>query len=78
MSKREQNAPVQAIEDHRATKRIVVDLTETDVERLVRGLELIDRGRGRDVLEPIEREMQWRLDARRAAFSLDEIKDRGE
>jgi len=70
--KREQNAPVEAIEDHRATRRVVVDLTETDAERLLRGMELIDRGR--DALEPIEREMEWRLEARRAACSLDEIK----
>ena len=69
---REQNAPVEAIEDHRATRRVVVDLTETDAEKLLRGLEHIDRGR--DVLESLEREMQWRLDARRAACSLDEIK----
>jgi len=73
--KREHNAPVEAIEDHRATRRIVVDLTETDAEKLLRGLEHIDRGR--DVLESLEREMQWRLDARRAACSLDEIKGGG-
>lgn len=64
---REECTPVEAIEDHRATRR-VVDLTETDAERLLRGLELLDLAR--EVLGSVDRDMEWRLDARRAACSV--------
>lgn len=70
MSQREDCAPVEIMSDHRQTVgcRTVVDLTETDQERLLRGLELLDRAR--ELLGPLDREADWRLEARRAACSI--------
>lgn len=67
---RESCAPVEVIEDHRATRR-VVDLTDDDASRVRRGMELIEQGR--EILASVERELEWRLDARRAACSLWEV-----
>lgn len=66
----EPNAPVAVIDDHRATRR-VVDLTTSDEETLLRAFELIDQGR--ELLAKVEREMQWRLEARKAACTLEEV-----
>jgi hypothetical protein len=67
---RESCAPVKVITDHAATRR-VVDLTETDADKVRRGMELIEQGR--EILASVEREFEWRLDARRAACSLEEV-----
>lgn len=67
---REQCAPVSIIDDFKATRR-VVDLTESDVDKVRRGMELIEQGR--EILASVERTMEWRLDARRAACSLEEV-----
>lgn len=67
---REANAPVAVISDFAPTRR-VVDLTETDEERLLRGLELLDQAR--ELLAPLDRQADWRLDARRAACALEEV-----
>lgn len=69
---REQCAPVEVIDDHRQTRR-VVDLTESDVDRVRRGMELIEQGR--EILASVERTMEWRLDARKAACTLEEMVD---
>lgn len=69
---REACAPVEIIDDHRATRRCVIDETESDEETLLRAFELIDRGR--EMLAQIERQMEWRLEARRCAYSIDEVK----
>lgn len=67
---RESCAPVAVIDDHRATRR-VVDLANDDANRVRRGMELIEQGR--EILAAVEREMEWRLDARRAVCSLWEV-----
>jgi hypothetical protein len=66
---RESCAPVEIIHDS-ATRR-VIDLTADDSDRVRRGMELIEQGR--EILASVEREMQWRLEARLAAYSLDEM-----
>jgi hypothetical protein len=66
----EPNAPVTEMEEFRNTRR-VVDLTESDEERLVRGLQLLHEAY--EVLAPLNRMADWRLDARKAACSLEEV-----
>jgi hypothetical protein len=66
---RESCAPVEISHDS-ATRR-VIDLTADDSDRVRRGMELIEQGR--EILASVEREMQWRLEARLAAYSLDEM-----
>jgi hypothetical protein len=66
---REQCAPVEIIHDS-ATRRIV-DLTATSVEKLQRGLQMLYEAR--EVLAEVEREMEWRLEARKAACTLEEV-----
>lgn len=66
----EPNAPIAVIEDHRATRR-VVDMTETDQERLERGLEKMHEAY--EILAPLNRQADWRLEARRAACALEEV-----
>lgn len=51
---RESCAPVEVIDDHRATRR-VVDLTDDDASRVRRGMELIEQGR--EILASVEREL---------------------
>lgn len=67
---RDTNAPVEVITDYANTRR-VVDMTENDTDAVRRGMELIEQGRA--ILERVEREFQWRLEARRAACSLEEV-----
>jgi hypothetical protein len=67
---REACAPLEIIEDFRATRR-VVDLTADDSDRVRRGMELIEQGR--EILASVEREMEWRLEARAAAYTLEEV-----
>lgn len=69
---RESCAPVAVIDDFKATRR-VVDLTESDADRVRRGMELIEQGR--EILASVERTMEWRLDARRCACTLEEMTD---
>jgi hypothetical protein len=48
-----------------------VDLTDDDASRVIRGMELIEKGR--EILASVERELEWRLDARKAACSIEEM-----
>jgi len=67
---RQANAPVEVITDHMATRR-VVDMIESDAERLERGLRMLDEAY--EVLAPLNRQMEWHLEARKAACSIDEV-----
>lgn len=65
--RREANAPVVEMEDFRNTRQ-VIDLTLSDEQRLFRGLQLLDEAY--EMLAPLNRQMDWRLEARRAACSV--------
>lgn len=69
---RESCAPVAVIDDYKETRR-VVDMTSDDADRVRRGMELIEQGR--EILASVEREFEWRLDARRCACTLEEMSD---
>lgn len=65
----EPNAPVAVIDD-RATRR-VIDLTDTDEERMAKAAWHLEMAS--ELMAPLNREAPWRLEARRAACSLEEV-----
>jgi hypothetical protein len=65
----ETNAPVAVIDD-RATRR-VIDLTDGDEERMAKAAWHLEQAR--ELLAPLNREAEWRLDARKAACSIEEM-----
>jgi hypothetical protein len=67
---REACSPIEIIDDHRATRR-VVDLTDSDEERMAKAAWHLEQIA--ELLAPLNREAQWRLEARRAACSLEEV-----
>jgi flavin reductase (DIM6/NTAB) family NADH-FMN oxidoreductase RutF len=66
---REACAPVEIIHDS-ATRRIV-DLTATDEERMAKAAWHL--AQAEELMAPLNRECQWRLDARKAACTLEEV-----
>lgn len=76
MSVREPCAPVEIISDHRQTVRMVVDMTLSDEETMTKAAWHMQQAA--DLLAPLNREAEWRLDARRAACSIDDIEEGGE
>lgn len=67
---REACAPLEIIEDFRATRR-VVDLTDSDEERMAKAAWHL--AQAEELMAPLNREAEWRLDARKAACTLEEV-----
>jgi hypothetical protein len=66
---REQCAPMEVIHDT-ATRR-VVDEQPADEKRMALAAWHLEQAR--ELLAPLNREAQWRLEARMAAYSIDEV-----